>query len=69
MRLRRKRALWQAFRARRELHLIQDNTSEIRPNDILLVCTLRNEYVRLPYFLKYYELHEEAERGGPTHRE
>lgn len=54
MRLRRKRALWQAFRARRELHLIQDNTSAIRPDDILLVCTLRNEYVRLPYFLKYY---------------
>ncbi|SFJ60585.1 glycosyltransferase family 2 protein [Celeribacter neptunius] len=54
MRLRRKRALWQAFRARHELSLIQDNTGRIRPDDLLLVCTLRNERVRLPYFLQYY---------------
>ncbi|ATG48333.1 glycosyltransferase family 2 protein [Celeribacter ethanolicus] len=54
MRLRRKQALWRAFRARRDLMLIQDNTARIRPEDILVVCTLRNERIRLPYFLKYY---------------
>ncbi|WP_434289699.1 glycosyltransferase family 2 protein [Celeribacter sp. SCSIO 80788] len=54
MRLRRKQALWRAFRARRELMLIQDNTARIRSDDILVVCTLRNERIRLPYFLKYY---------------
>ncbi|PTQ69750.1 glycosyltransferase family 2 protein [Celeribacter persicus] len=54
MRLRRKQALWRAFRARRELTLVQNNTSRIRPDDILVICTLRNERIRLPYFLKYY---------------
>jgi hypothetical protein len=54
MRLRRKQALWRAFRARRELTLVQNNTSRIRPDDILIICTLRNERIRLPYFLKYY---------------
>ncbi|MCA0042086.1 glycosyltransferase family 2 protein [Celeribacter litoreus] len=54
MRLRRKRALWQAFRARHDLSLLQDNTAKIGADDVLLVCTLRNERIRLPYFLKYY---------------
>ncbi|WP_460273009.1 glycosyltransferase family 2 protein [Celeribacter sp. ULVN23_4] len=54
MRLRRKQALWRAFRARRDLTLIQNNTSRIRPDDVILVSTLRNERIRLPYFLKYY---------------
>ena len=54
LRLKRKHALWRAFRARRDLRSVQDNTAAIRPDDILLVCTLRNEHVRLPYFLKYY---------------
>lgn len=31
-----------------------DRTAAIRPDDILLFSTLRNERVRLPYFLKYY---------------
>ena len=54
LRLRRKLALWRAFRARHELTRHQDNTKNIKPGDILLVCTLRNERIRLPYFLKYY---------------
>ena len=33
---------------------MQDNTGRIKPADILLVCTFRNEQIRLPYFLKYY---------------
>ncbi|WP_211331623.1 glycosyltransferase family 2 protein [Pacificibacter maritimus] len=54
MRLRRKLALWRAFRARRQLSIHQDNTSQIKKGDVLLVCTLRNERIRLPYFMKYY---------------
>ena len=33
---------------------VTNRTDQIRKNDILLFCTLRNEGVRLPYFLKYY---------------
>lgn len=37
-------------------HLIskQDNTSKIQKGDILLFCTLRNEAIRIPFFLEYY---------------
>ncbi len=31
-----------------------DRTETIKPNDILVLSTLRNERVRLPYFLEYY---------------
>lgn len=54
MRLRRKRRLLRCIRKSRELTLTQDNTAAIRPDDILLFCTFRNEGERLPYFLKYY---------------
>lgn len=33
---------------------MQNNTARIRKDDVLLVCTLRNERIRLPYFMKYY---------------
>lgn len=32
----------------------KNRTDKIKPKDILLFVTLRNERVRLPYFLKYY---------------
>jgi hypothetical protein len=54
LRLRRKLGLWRAFRARRQLSARQNNTAAINKGDVLLVCTLRNERIRLPYFLKYY---------------
>ncbi len=54
MRLRRKRRLIRAVRKSSELTVVQDNTKAIRPGDILLVCTMRNEQIRLPYFLQYY---------------
>lgn len=54
MRLRRKRRILRGMRKSRELRPVQDNTGRIRPSDILLVCTFRNEKIRLPYFLKYY---------------
>ncbi|MBY6066200.1 glycosyltransferase family 2 protein [Leisingera aquaemixtae] len=54
MRLRRKRRLVRAVRKSGELTPVQDHTGAIRPDDILLVCTMRNEQIRLPYFLQYY---------------
>ncbi|WP_299787458.1 glycosyltransferase family 2 protein [uncultured Marivita sp.] len=54
LRLQRKRWRLRAFRKRRELKPVSNRTDRIRKTDILLFCTLRNEGVRLPYFLKYY---------------
>jgi Glycosyl transferase family 2 len=54
LRLLRKR--WQvgAFRKRRQLRAVACRTDAIRPDDILLFSTLRNERIRLPFFLDYY---------------
>ncbi|MBL4768378.1 MAG: glycosyltransferase family 2 protein [Rhodobacteraceae bacterium] len=54
MRLRRRRRVLRSIRKSRELSVVQDNTIAIRPDDILLVSTARNEQIRLPYFLQYY---------------
>lgn len=54
MRLRRKRRLIRAVRKSSELTALQDNTGRISPGDVLLVSTMRNEQIRLPYFLDYY---------------
>ena len=54
MRWRRKRRIVRAARKSMEMQVFQDNTARIRPRDILLVCTMRNEHVRLPYFMSYY---------------
>ncbi|WP_184564759.1 glycosyltransferase family 2 protein [Sulfitobacter undariae] len=54
LRLQRKRWRIRAFRKRRELKCVVDRTDQIRPDDILLFCTQRNEKVRLAYFLDYY---------------
>ena len=54
MRLRRKRCIIRALRKSDELRAVQNNTSRIQPTDILLVSTVRNEKIRLPYFLNYY---------------
>lgn len=54
MRLRRKRAKIRAFRKHFSLRPVSDRTGQIRPGQVLLFSTLRDEYVRLPYFLKYY---------------
>lgn len=54
LRLQRKRWRIRAFRKRRELSGIANRTDRIRKDDILMFCTLRNEKVRLPYFLQYY---------------
>lgn len=54
LRLRRKRLRARAFRKRRELSVVSDRTAAIGADDILLVVVLRNERVRLPYFMRYY---------------
>ena len=42
------------MRKRRELRAFSDRSQSVRPNDLLLFATLRNEAIRLPYFLSYY---------------
>ncbi|SMH43745.1 glycosyltransferase family 2 protein [Maritimibacter sp. HL-12] len=50
----RKRWRIRALRKRRELSAVVDRTATIKPDDILVMSTLRNERVRLPFFLTYY---------------
>ena len=54
MRLRRRRCHWRAARRGRELAAVSDRTAALRPSDIVLLATERNERVRLPFFLRYY---------------
>ena len=51
--IRRKR-LWRAFRSRHDLSLVQDNRDAIQSDMILGFCTLRNEALRLQYYLDHY---------------
>jgi hypothetical protein len=52
--MRRKRWLIRALRKRREVSCVSNRSGQVLPDDILLFATLRNERIRLPYFLKYY---------------
>ncbi len=54
LRLARKRWLVRAMRKRRELQPVVDRTNLISRDGILLFSTLRNEKIRLPFFLRYY---------------
>lgn len=54
LRLARKRWRIRAFRKRRELQPVVSRVGDIRSDGLLLFCTLRNERVRLPFFLRYY---------------
>ena len=54
LRLRRQRWRIRAFRKRKELTCIQNRSGQVQKDDILLFVTLRNERIRIPYFLKYY---------------
>ncbi len=55
-RLRWTRRRWRlrALRRRRELTAVAPRHPSIRRDDILLFATIRNERIRLPYFLAYY---------------
>ena len=54
MRVRRKHAKVRAFRKHFSMTALVDQTGKIRSGDVLLFSTMRNEHIRLPYFLKYY---------------
>lgn len=54
LRMKRRWRQWRAFRKRRELSVVANRTGAIRSSDILVFSTLRNERVRLPYFLRYH---------------
>ena len=54
LRLRRRRLILRALRKSRELKCVQNNTRAIGKSDIILVSTMRNEAIRIPYFLQYY---------------
>ena len=54
LRWKRRRLLWRAVRSRSQLHAVANRTGLIRPGDILATATIRNEMVRLPYFLDHH---------------
>jgi len=54
LRMQRKRWRIRALRKRRELTRVVNRTAQIRPGDVLSFTTLRNERIRLPFFLDYY---------------
>ncbi len=54
LRWRRRRRRYRAWRKRHELSRVVDRTKAIRKDQILCFTVLRNEMVRLPYFLSYY---------------
>ena len=54
MRLERKKWRLRAMRRALDLDRVADRTAEIRRDDLLLFATVRNEALRLPFFLDYY---------------
>lgn len=54
LRLKRRGLLWRAFRSRRQLRALADRTAAIGPATILGFATVRNEGLRLPYFLDHH---------------
>ena len=54
MRLRRRYFLFRALRKRRQLAPVRLIVEHIQPDDILCFAAIRNEAVRLPYFLEHY---------------
>lgn len=54
LRLERKRFLVRGWRKSRGVEEVANRTDAIREGDILCFCTLRNEKIRLKYFLDYY---------------
>lgn len=54
MRLKRRRLLWRSFRSRHQLSVVNDRTSAIGSDDILMFAVVRNERERLDEFLDHY---------------
>lgn len=54
LRLRRLGFLWRSYRKRNEVRVVTDRSAAIAPGAVLAFVTVRNEAVRLPYFLEHY---------------
>lgn len=54
LRWKRRRLLWRALRKRRQLRPLADRTAHIAPDTILAASTMRNEMMRLPFFLEHH---------------
>ncbi|MEO0918905.1 MAG: glycosyltransferase family 2 protein [Pseudomonadota bacterium] len=54
MRWKRRRFLFRIWRKRHQISSVVDRTAAISRNDILCFSTMRNEMLRLPYFLQHY---------------
>ncbi|MFD0859294.1 glycosyltransferase family 2 protein [Roseovarius aquimarinus] len=54
LRWKRRRLLLRSFRKRRQLSAVADRTGQIRPGAILGLSTVRNEAIRLPYWLEHH---------------
>ncbi len=54
LRWKRKRLVARAFLKRGQLVEVKNRIAQARPQPIMLFATMRNERVRLPYFLQYY---------------
>ena len=54
LRWKRRRFLLRIWRKRRQIALTSDKTQKITDDAILVFATMRNEILRLPYFLEHY---------------
>ena len=54
LRLRRRQFLARAIRRRRQLSPVSDRTAAVRPGDVLCFLCVRNEFARLPHFLRHH---------------
>jgi hypothetical protein len=54
MRWKRRRLLFRSFRKSRQLKPVINRTAQIAGSDILAFSTIRNEMVRLPFFLEHH---------------
>ena len=54
LRWKRRRLLLRIWRNRKQISTVTDRTAHIKPDAILGFVTVRNEMLRLPYFLDYY---------------
>ena len=54
LRWKRRRFLFRIWRKRKQIASIVDRTDQIAPDAILAFVTVRNEMIRLPYFLDHY---------------
>jgi hypothetical protein len=54
LRWKRRRLLWRSYRKRRQLSVVVDRTGDITPNAILCFSTMRDEALRLPFWLDHH---------------